>query len=122
MPILYIEIGRPKDLIKAALSLTIGMILIIKNKVFENSYSAILLLITILFSFYIFEIFSIRWNQLTENEKNKFWTIMELKKNILKFLEAINLGGSKFKSLLNIFKFDKKNENFNQKKWVRNDK
>ena len=32
VPIIYLELGRPKDLIKAFLNLLIGFILIIKNQ------------------------------------------------------------------------------------------
>ena len=122
VPLIYLELGRPKDLVKAFLNLLIGFILISKNKDFNNISFAILLLITILVVFYLVEIFSFRWNQLTENEKNKITTYLEFKNNLLKIKEAFNLGFSKFKNPLNFFKIKENNENINQKKWVRNDK
>ena len=33
IPLLYLELGRPKDLIKAFFNLSIGFILILKNKI-----------------------------------------------------------------------------------------
>ena len=122
VPLTYLELGRPKDLVKAFLNLLIGFILISKNKDFNNISFAILLLITILVVFYLVEIFSFRWNQLTENEKNKITTYLEFKNNLLKIKEAFNLGFIKFKNPLNFFKIKENNENINQKKWVRNDK
>ena len=122
VPLIYLELGKPKDIVKAALNLLIGIILIIKNKAFENLSFVIFLLATLLFVFYLVEIFSSRWNQLTDKEKNKLKTIVEFKNNLLKISEATTLGLSNFKNYLNFFKFGKKNENINKKKWVRNDK
>ena len=122
IPLIYIELGRPKDFLKAGLNLSIGMILILKHKVFDNLYSLIIFLILILISFYIVEIFSLRWNQLTDKEKNKLKSTEEFKKNVIKLLEAISLLLRNFLNLINIFKFDKNHENLINKKWVRNNK
>ncbi len=109
-------------MIKAFLNLLIGIILIIQNKFFDNSFIAIYLLVTALFVFYLVEIFSFRWNQLTEQEKSKLTTLMEFKKNLSKISEAITLAVRNFKNSLNFFKFDRNNENLHKKNWVRNDK
>ncbi len=120
IPLIYIELGRPRDLIKAGLNLVIGMLLLLKKNVFEGVYSSILIVITTLFIFYLVEIFSIRWNQLTNQEKNKLKTIVEFKKNISTLKDAISLASKDFLNLNNILKFGRKNENLNKKKWVRN--
>ncbi len=120
IPLLYIELGRPRDLIKAGFNFVIGMLLFFKKTVFNGVYSSILIVITILFIFYLVEIFSIRWNQLTSQEKNKLKTIVEFKNNILKLIDAISLASKDFLNLKNILKFGRKNENLNKKKWVRN--
>ena len=122
IPIIYIELGRPKDLIKACLNLLIGFVLLIKNRIYENTYSTVIFLMTLLAIFYVLEIFSNRWNQLTDNEKNKLITIVELKKNLSKISEAISLGSRNFINSINFFKFNKNNEDPIKKKWVRNDK
>ena len=122
IPLIYLEVGRPKDLIKAFLNLLIGIILIIKNNYFDNSFIAISLLVTALFLFYLVEIFSSRWNQLTDQEKSKLTTLVEFKKNISKISEAITLAVRNFKNSLNFFKIARNNKNLNTKKWVRNDK
>ena len=121
IPLLYIELGRPRDLIKAGLNLVIGMLLLVKQNVLSPLYYSILVVITILFMFYLVEIFSIRWNQLTNQEKNKLKTLVELKKNISTFVEAISLARKDLFDLKDILKFGRKNEDLNKKKWVRND-
>ena len=122
IPLIYLEVGRPKDLIKAFLNLLIGIILIINNNFFDNYFIAIFLIVTALFLFYLVEIFSSRWNQLTDQEKSKLTTLMEFKKNLSKISEAITLAVRNFKNSLNFFKFDRNNENLHKKNWVRNDK
>ena len=122
VPLIYLELGRPKDLIKAFFNLLIGLILIIKNKTIGESFFVIFSLLTVVVFIYLVEIFSSRWNQLTDKEKNKLTTFLEFKNNLSKISEAINLGISNFAKLLNFFKFDHNKQKISPKKWVRNDK
>ena len=122
VPLIYLELGRSKDLIKSFLNLLIGFILIIKNKTINESLFLIFLLFTALIVLYLIELFSSRWNQLTDKERNKLTTFLELKNNLLKILEAINLGVRDFAKPLNFFNFGSNNQNISPKKWVRNDK
>ena len=122
VPLVYLELGRPKDLIKAFLNLLIGFILIIKNKVFNESFVFICLFFVVLVILYLGELFSLRWNQLTDKEKNKLKTFLEFKNNLSKLLSAFNIGVKSFANPLNFFNFDKNNQVITSKKWVRNDK
>ena len=122
VPIIYLELAKPKDLIRAFLNLLIGLILIIKNQTIDKSLFVIFLLSTLLFSLYLAEIFLSRWYQLTDQEKNKLTTFLEFKNNLSKTLEAINLGMKNFAKLLDFFNFGSNNQKINPKKWVRNDK
>ena len=122
VPIIYLELGKPKDLIKAFLNLLIGLILIIKNKTLDESFFVIFLFFTVLVIFYLLEIFLSRWYQLTDKEKKKLITFLEFKNNFLKILESINLVFGDFTKPSNFFNFGRNNEKTTQKKWVRNDK
>ena len=122
VPIIYLELGRQKDLIKAFLNLLIGFILIIKNTTIDKSIFAIFLLLTLLVLLYLVELFLSRWYQLTDIEKKKLITFREFKKNLSKISEAINLGASNFSKPLNFFNIVSNSQNKNSKKWVRNDK
>jgi len=57
LPIIYLELCKPKDLIKAFLNLLIGLILIIKNKTLDESFFVIFLFLTVLVIFYLVELF-----------------------------------------------------------------
>ena len=122
VPIIYLELGRSKDLIKAFLNFLIGFTLIIRNKTINESILVYLLMITALVIIYLIELFLFRWNQLTDKEKNKLTTFLELKNNLSKILEAVNLGVKNFIDFFKKFNFDKNNQNKSPKKWVRNDK
>ena len=122
VPLIYLELGRPKDFIKSFFNLLIGFILIIKNKILDESLFLILLLFTVLIFMYLIELFSSRWNQLTDKEKNKLTTFLEFKNNLSKILEAINLVVRNFTQPINLFNFGGKNQNKSPKRWVRNDK
>ena len=122
VPIIYLELGKPKDLIKAFLNLLIGLILIIKNKTLDESFFVIFLFLTVLVIFYLVELFLSRWYQLTDNEKKKLTTFLEFKNNFSKILESINLVFRDLMKSSNFFDFGRNNKNTTQKKWVRNDK
>ena len=121
VPLLYLELGKPNDLIKAFLNLSIGFILIIKNKIIGESFFVIFLLLTLLEIIYLIELFLSRWNQLTDKEKNKLTTFLEFKKNLSKILDAINLGFSNFTKDIMFLNFVGKNKKISLKKWVRNE-
>ena len=122
VPITYLELGRPKDLIKAFLNLLIGFLLLIKNKTIDETFFVIVLFFTLLIILYVVEVFLSRWYQLTECEKKKITTFLELKNNLSKIFEAIKLGVKNSVEIFNVFNFDRNNKNTAQKKWVRNDK
>ena len=122
VPIIYIELGRPKDLVKAFFNFLIGLILIIKNKSIGELFLLTLLLLSVLVVFYLVEISLFRWYQLTDIEKKKITTLSVLKKNLSKIVEATNLAFGDFAKFLNFFNFGSNNQNTNPKKWVRNDK
>jgi len=122
VPLIYLELGKPKDLIRAFLNLLIGLILIINNKTLDESFFVIFLFLTVLVIFYLLELFLSRWYQLTDKEKKKLTTFLEFKNNFSKILESINLVFGDFTKPSKIFNFGSNNKNTTQKKWVRNDK
>ena len=53
VPIIYLELGRQKDLIKAFLNLLVGFLLLINNKTIDKSFFVIFVLLTLLIVFYV---------------------------------------------------------------------
>ena len=111
--LLFIELGRPKDLIKSGLLILLGTYIIIYKNIFTFKISFILTLNSTLITFYFIEIFSYRWNLLLEKEKIDIQSLSGLKKNFSIIYKIISVD---FKNLFlkNIFK----NTSI-KKKWVR---
>jgi len=115
--LLFIELGRPKDLIQSGLLILLGTFLIIYRDIFYLKVSLILFLNAILISFYFIENFLYRWNQLLDKEKFDIKSLSGFKKNFAVIYKIISLD------LKNIFLNNKIKDVFkrtsNKKKWVR---
>ena len=115
--LLFIELGRPRDLTQSGLLILIGTLLIIYKNILSFKISFIFTLNALLISFYFIENFSYRWNQLLEKEKFNIKNLSGLKKNFSIIYKIISLD------LKNLFFNDQiKNifrNNAIKKKWVR---
>jgi len=114
--LMFIELGRPKDIIQAGLIILIGTFLIIYKNIFTFKISFVLTLNAVLINLYFFENFSYRWNQLLDKEKYNIKSLSGVRKN---FSVIINIIRVEFKNILNgkiISLF--KNTSI-KKKWVR---
>ena len=115
--LLFIELGRPKDLIQSGLLILLGTFIFIYKNVFNYKVSLILSLNAIVVSFYFIENFLYRWNQLLDKEKFEIKSLSGLKKNFSVIYRIIRLD---FK---NIFLNNKIGNFFRntsiKKKWVR---
>jgi len=115
--LLFIELGRPKDLIKSGLLMLLGTFLIIYKNTFNFKISLILTLNALSIVFYFFENFSYRWNQLLDKEKFDIKSLTEWKKNFSIIYKVVSVD---FKNIFftNKFKDIIKNPSI-KKKWIR---
>ena len=115
--LLFIELGRSKDLIQSGLLILLGTFLIIYKVIFTLKLSLILTLNVVIVMFYFVENFSNRWNKLLEKEKFDIISLSGFKKNFLVIYKIISFD---LKSLLfnNTIKNIFKNTSI-KKKWVR---
>ena len=119
LPLVFIEIGRPRDLIRSGLYFFVGVILITKYDVQYKLFNLLIVCISFLVAFHILEIFSFRYNLLTDQEKNKLRSFVEIKNNVFKFFLALTLVLKNFSETQ--FIVNNENKNSSKKKWVRND-
>ena len=118
VPVFFIELGRSRDLIKGGLGLFLGIYILLERNFISHSDLIFLIVLTFLFLFFVFEIFLNRWNQLSDNEKNKFKTPSEYLKITYIFKDTLNFWWNSM--------FSRKNEDISvqkksskKKKWVR---
>ena len=115
--LLFIELGRPKDLIKSGLLILLGTLLIMYKNAFNLKFSLILSLNAMLISFYFIENFLYRWNQLLDKEKFDIKSLSGFQRNFSIIYNIITID------LKNIFLNNKIGNLFKntsiKKKWVR---
>ena len=115
--LMYIELGRPKDLIQSGLLILLGTFLIIYKNIFTFKISLILTLNAVLIIFYFIENFLFRWNQLLDKEKFDIKSLSGFKRNfsIIYSIIKVDLKNIFLKNNIgNLFK----NTSI-KKKWVR---
>ena len=115
--IMFIELGRPKDLVQSGLIIFLGAFLIIYKNIFTFKISFILTLNAVLLYFYFVENLLYRWNQLLEKEKHNIKSFSGFNKNLSVIYGILSVD---FKNIIfnNKLKSIFKN-NSNKKKWVR---
>ena len=114
IPLIFIELGRPRDLVKAGLILITGIALI-----FNYSSLIIEILMSILIGSFILEVFSIRWNQLSAKERAKIASFSEFLTNVSKLATAALISFQNIPKLLNSSNKFRESSNIIKKKWVR---
>ena len=62
IPLLFIKLGRPRDIIKSGFMILSGIFLLINKNTFNISIDLIFTLNAILIGVFFFENFSYRWN------------------------------------------------------------
>ena len=115
--LLFIELGRPKDLIQSGLLILLGTFLLIYKNVFNYKVSLILSLNAALIVFYFIENFLYRWNQLLDKEKFDIKSLSGFKRNFSIIYGIIRLDLKNTflnNNIKNVFK-----NNSIKKKWVR---
>ncbi|MBK17089.1 MAG: hypothetical protein CMK49_03625 [Prochlorococcus sp. SP3034] len=119
IPIVFIELGRQKDLIKAFFLLIFGIALLISANSLSRENLFILVINCLLISLLVFEVFQNRWNQLSEKEKKQLLTFAYLKSKLIIFFDALKLTFQKIFS--NFLKFKISEKKLTSKKWVRSE-
>jgi len=115
--LLFIELGRTKDLIQSGLLILLGTFLLIYKNAFNFKVSLILSLNAILIGFYFIENFLYRWNQLLDKEKFDIKSLSGFKRNFSIIFRIIGFDLKNIflnKKIVNMFK----NTSI-KKKWVR---
>ena len=115
--LLFIQLGRPKDLITSGLLILLGTFLIIYQSIFTLKVSFILILNALLINFFFIENFLYRWNQLLDKEKYQIKSLSGLKENFSIIYKIISVD------LKNMFNNNRIKNIFKntsiKKKWVR---
>ncbi len=117
IPLMLVELSRPRDWLMGGLFLFLGLFLLVENDLLRGSINLLVISMAILYGKMILEIIQTRWNQLSSEEKKRIGSLKRWFESFKQLGQTFALLGNGF---LNFFKgFMAKSEKpLNEKKWV----
>ena len=120
LPLMLIELSRPRDWLMGGLFLFLGLFLLVENDLLRSSINLLVIAMVILYGQMMLEIFQIRWYQLSSEEKKRiasFQRCMESFKQLGQSFALLFNGVLNFLSSFTNFT-NKSDKPFKEKKWV----
>ena len=117
LPLMLVELSRPRDWLIGGLFLFLGLFLLVENDLLRGSINLLVISMTILYGKLIFEIIQTRWYQLSPEEKKRIGSFQRWFESFKQLGQSFVLLGSGF---LNLFKGlkTKSEKPLKEKKWV----
>jgi len=117
LPLLLVELTRPRDWLIGGLFLFLGLFLLVENDLLKGSINLLVIAMAILYGIMILEIIKTRWYQLSLKEKKRIGSFE-------RWFESFKQLGQIFallvNGLLNFFKsfWTKSDKSLPEKKWI----
>ena len=120
LPLILVELSRPRDWLIGGLLLFVGLFLIVENDLLRGSINLFVLCIALLYGIMISEIIQTRWYQLSLEEKKR---IGSFERWFESFKQLGQIFAVIFNGFLNFFKsFSTQSQKpLKGKKWVRSE-
>ena len=117
LPLMLVELSRPRDWLMGGLFLFLGLFLLVENDLLRGSINLLVISMTILYGKMILEIIQTRWYQLSSEEKKRIGSFQRWFESFKQLGQSFALLGNGF---LNFFtSFTTKSEKpLKEKKWV----
>ena len=117
LPLMLVEISRPKDWLMGGLFLFLGLFLLVENEFLRGSINLLVISMSILYGKMILEIIQTRWYQLSSEEKKRIGSFQRWFESFKQLGQSFALFGDGF---LNFFKGfrTKFAKPLKEKKWV----
>ena len=117
LPLMLVELSRPRDWLMGGLFLFLGLFLLVENDLLRDSINLLLIAIAILFAKMILEIIQTRWHQLSTEEKKRIRSFQRWFESFQQLGQSFVLLSSGF---LSFFKSltTKSEKPLIEKKWV----
>ena len=117
LPLMLVELSRPRDWLMGGLFLFLGLFLLVENDLLRGSINLLVISMAILYGKMILEIIQTRWYQLSSEEKKRIGSFQRWFESLKQLSQsfALIINGS-----LDFFKrFNTKSEKpSKEKKWV----
>ena len=96
LPLILVELSRPRDWLLGGLFLFLGLFLLVENDLLRGSINLLVIFMTILYGKMMLEIFQNRWSQLGSQEKQRIGSFE-------RWFESLKQLSQIFASLFNLF-------------------
>ena len=120
LPLMLVELSRPRDWLMGGLFLFLGLFLLVENDLLRGSINLFVISMAILYTKLILEIIQNRWHQLSSEEKKRVGSFQRWFESLKQLGQSFALLGNNF---LKFFK-DLPNQTkkpLKEKKWVHPD-
>ena len=123
LPIILVELSRPRDWLLGGLYLFLGLFLLVENDLLRGSINLLIICMVILYAKMMMEIIQNRWFQLSLEEKKRIGSFERWFESFKQLGEILKLLGNTF---LNNFKSfstlsTQSEKPIKEKKWVRSE-
>ena len=120
LPLILVELSRPRDWLMGGLFLFLGLFLLVENDLLRGSINLLVISMAILYGKMILEIIQNRWYQLSSEEKKRIGSFKRWLESFKQLGQSFVLLGNGF---LNFFTSisNKSEKPVKEKKWVRPD-
>ena len=120
LPLMLVELSRPRDWLIGGLFLFLGVFLLIENDFLRGSINLLVISMSILNGLMMFEIIQNRWFQLSFAEKKRIRSFERWFESIRQIGQILTQIGKSFLKIFENFSFNTEKPS-KEKKWVRSD-
>jgi len=120
LPLILVELSRPRDWLIGGLFLFLGVFLLVENDFLRGSINLLVISMSILNGLMMFEIIQNRWFQLSFEEKKRIGSFDRWFESIKQIGQILNQIGKGFLAIFKDLGFGYQKPS-KEKKWVRSD-
>ena len=118
LPLLLVELSRPRDWLIGGLFLFLGLFLLVENDLLKGSINLLVISMTLLYGIMMSEIIKTRWYQLSLKEKKRIGSFERWLESFKQLGQIFALLGNGFLNFFKSFRI-KSEKPIIEKKWVR---
>ncbi len=117
LPLMLVELSRPRDWLMGGLFLFLGLFLLVENDLLRGSINLLVIALAILYGQIMLEIFQTRWYQLSSEEKKRIGSFQRWFESFKQLGQSFSLLFNSFVNFLTSFT-NKTDKPLKEKKWV----
>ena len=118
LPLILVELSRPRDWLIGGLFLFLGLFLIVENDILRGLINLLVISMTILYGIMISEIIKTRWYQLSFEEKKRIGSFERWIESFKELFQIFTLLVNRFLNIFQSFR-SQSDKPLIEKKWIR---